>query len=290
MFRTILVGFDGSARGEDALELGGLLARLTGARLLVACVYEMPALSGPHDELSQVLARDAERIAAQAVRMSREPVAEAVTVQEPAPARGLERAAQEHGADLVVVGSSHRGALGRLLIGSVPECLMHDAATAVAIAPAGYVTGEEPRAERIGIGFDGGPESTAALEVAAQLARAADATLHVIGVIGTRLGALIPTPMAGIPHATYLQAIEERERLSVQEAAASLTDVDVDAVAEPRLGGPVTLLRSRTGQLDLLVLGSHAYGALRRTLHGSVSTALARDAACPLVVLPRVTP
>lgn len=36
---TIVVGFDGSPRAEDALALGELLAVRGGARLMVVCVY-----------------------------------------------------------------------------------------------------------------------------------------------------------------------------------------------------------------------------------------------------------
>ena len=50
----------------------------------------------------------------------------------------LSRAATERRADLLVLGSSHRGALGRVLIGSVSEETLHGAPCAAAIAPAGY--------------------------------------------------------------------------------------------------------------------------------------------------------
>ena len=46
--------------------------------------------------------------------------------------------------DAIVVGSPHRGAIGRVLIGSVAESLLSGAPIDVAVAPAGYAT--EPRA------------------------------------------------------------------------------------------------------------------------------------------------
>jgi nucleotide-binding universal stress UspA family protein len=39
--------------------------------------------------------------------------------------------------------------------------------------------------------------------------------------------------------------------------------------------------------LDVLVTGSRGYGAVRAVLLGSVSRALVRGAACPVVVSPR---
>jgi nucleotide-binding universal stress UspA family protein len=47
------------------------------------------------------------------------------------------------------------------------------------------------------------------------------------------------------------------------------------------------LLTERSGELDLLVLGSRSSGPLGRVLLGSVSSAVARAAECPLVITPR---
>jgi nucleotide-binding universal stress UspA family protein len=41
------------------------------------------------------------------------------------------------------------------------------------------------------------------------------------------------------------------------------------------------------GVIDLLFVGSHGYGPLRRALLGNVSGALVRAAGCPVVVTPR---
>jgi len=52
-------------------------------------------------------------------------------------------------------------------------------------------------------------------------------------------------------------------------------------------GDPLTLLRDASADLDLMVLGSRGYGPVRTLLLGSVSRAVVRDAACPVVVVPR---
>lgn len=280
----IVVGFDGSARSEDAIELGSLLAELLAAPLVAVCAWRRPALSGPDDALTKVLRDESERIAGQAARMARVPIEAARAVEEVSAPRALARAAEERDAGLIVVGSSHRGALGRVLAGSVPERLLHDGGAAVAVAPAGFVTGEPPRLTSVGVGFDGGPESHVALALGVALARAAHVPLRVIGVIGTQLAGLIPAALNDAARAGHLAAIEERERIAVRETVAQLRDVE--AVAEPRFGEPVASLRARSHELGLLVVGSHAYGALRRALHGSVSTDLMRASACPLIVIP----
>jgi hypothetical protein len=85
-------------------------------------------------------------------------------------AAGLHRLAETLDADLVVVGSSHRGPLGRMLIGSTATRLLNGARCPVAAAPRGFATSEHPVLRVIGLGYDGSPESRVALEGAARLA------------------------------------------------------------------------------------------------------------------------
>jgi nucleotide-binding universal stress UspA family protein len=58
---------------------------------------------------------------------------------------------------------------------------------------------------------------------------------------------------------------------------------------EPLLveGEPVEVLLEHSDDLGLLVVGSRAYGPLRRVLLGSVSDALLDRAGCPVMILPR---
>jgi nucleotide-binding universal stress UspA family protein len=61
----------------------------------------------------------------------------------------------------------------------------------------------------------------------------------------------------------------------------------VARTAELFSGGAVAVLTDEAQTLDLLVLGSRAYGPVRRVLLGSVSGPLVRQAPCPVLVLPR---
>ena len=97
-------------------------------------------------------------------------------------AEALRELVEEEGADAIVLGSTHRGPVGRIYPGSVAERLLHGAPCAVAVAPRGFAAraGGEPRV--LAVGFDGSPESQAALELAGELAEAAEATLRVVAV------------------------------------------------------------------------------------------------------------
>ena len=110
-----------------------------------------------------------------------------------APPHGIQRLAEDESADLIVVGSSHRGPIGRVLAGSVGETLLTGAPCPVAIAPRGYARGDHPKVGLIGVGYDGFNESKLAFSEAVRIARRADAELRIISV-GRTLTTLRPGP------------------------------------------------------------------------------------------------
>jgi nucleotide-binding universal stress UspA family protein len=212
------------------------------------------------------------------------------------PARGLHDTAVSEQADQIVVGSSHRGPVGRVLLGSVGERLLSGAPCAVAIAPRGHAAREAHRIGVIAIAFDGSPEAQLALRTAHELARRSDAALRVLMVIEPP--AAIPGHFVPLPGLEPLVAIERAEAMQRQEQAAQNA---LDS-ALPALGGGLTIERrvlfetnpasatldSACADVDLLVLGSRAYGPVRRALVGSVSSSVVRHASCPVLVTPRV--
>ena len=73
---------------------------------------------------------------------------------------GLTDLAAKHEADLVVVGSSSSGLLGRVGLGSVTDRLVHTAAVPVAIAPRGYPMNTDP-VSRLTAAYGGPPTRSA---------------------------------------------------------------------------------------------------------------------------------
>ena len=202
-------------------------------------------------------------------------------------AQGLQLLADELNPDVVVVGSSHRGTIGQVKAGNVALRLLNGLHRPVAVAPAGYAD-HGPELSRIGVGFDGSPESRAALQLSGELAQAAEAKVWVLGVAeqyveaGPRPWAFAWTPSAG------RLDVDARLRGSFESAAGSLP-TGVALTAELLSGEPVAVLGHEAQTLDLLVLGSRAYGPVRRVLLGSVSAPLVRQAPCPVLVVPRPT-
>lgn len=281
----ILVGYDDSDHARDALALGRLLARTRQARLTAVSVYTFQKIHRiGDDELEQALRELAEEQVRGALAQEGEPRPELLAAPGHSVPEGLQRVADVLGAETVVVGSTHHGSATRA-IASVPERLLQGAACPIAIAPRGYATAAPATLREIGVAFDGGPESRAALAAGAALARAAGARLHAITVLNPHVSALAPRPMAAIEMTEYIAGGRQRLIDTLQEAVAELRDVDV--VAEPIDGDEVETLAARSAELDLLVVGSRRYGPLRRLLLGAVSTRLVRQAGGPLLLLPR---
>jgi nucleotide-binding universal stress UspA family protein len=284
MYRNIIVGYDASDQAEDALALGRQLAAITGGALTVAGVFYFdPWLGAQNPSLEQAEAEHARRLEDAAAEAG----GSVQKVLSTSAARGLHRLAEVSDADLVVVGSSHRGRVGQVLAGSVGIALLHGAPCPVAVAPRGYADTAPNGITQVTVGFDGSPEAGMAVADAVDLAKAADAPLKVITVAE-------PPPIVygkggGVNYSW--QALTEdiksimRERL--EEAVASLPD---DVRVEPvLLVGKVSAMLAELADEDhgVLVVGSRAYGPARRVLLGSVSSQLIKAAPCPVIIHPR---
>ena len=76
----------------------------------------------------------------------------------------------QHGADLVVVGSSSSGLLGRIALGSVTERLVHTSKVPVALAPRGYPSSPVPL-QRLTVAYGGAADAVGLIATSAELAK-----------------------------------------------------------------------------------------------------------------------
>ena len=184
----------------------------------------------------------------------------------------------------MVVGSSHRSNIGRILVGGTAERLLTGASVPVAVAPAGYSTARRS-IQLVGCAFDGSPESHRALAWAAELAQTAYARLRIVAVHEHILAATLALN-GGLATASLNDILQRQLEEQLAEAVAAL-DPGIDASQTLLDGDARDLLSEASGDLDLLVLGSRGYGPMRAVLLGSVSAGLVRSAHSPLVVVPR---
>jgi nucleotide-binding universal stress UspA family protein len=198
----------------------------------------------------------------------------------------LHELAEEERADAVVLGSGHRGALGRVMAGGVAERLLHGAPCPVAVAPLGYADRPRPTGlAEIAAADDGDAEARLAVRAAVALAERTGARLTVIRVVPTATQ-LNPVPIDGYAYGVYLSAVREEAERELNETIDAVGG-KVRARGLLLEGDPADEIAARSGTLDLLVLGSRGYGPVRRVLLGSVSTRVMRSADCPVLVVPR---
>jgi nucleotide-binding universal stress UspA family protein len=281
---SLLVGWDGGAPSRDALALALLLARECGFRMRVVHCHPGHAGYAVTAGLAEEIVADARKKLDDVPQEALDAGATTGLVSALSASEGLQAEAERTGVDMIVVGSTHRGALGRLVPGAVAENLLHGAPCAVTVAPAGYADRDAGSIRMIAVAFDGSDESRAAVDEAVRLAQAARTGLKIIAVA--------PRTPFGWGAAAYSyeelhNADREHRREELAELAESLP-ADVRPDARLRDGDPAAeiVAECETG-VDLLIVGSRGYGAVRRAMLGSVSTSVARDASCPVMVVPR---
>lgn len=273
MFDRVIVGVDGDPSGRDAIAVASVLMATDG-HLALAHVHELSPVRGasraygPGEEQQSLRVVEAER---EATGVDAEPL----TVTASSVGRGLHYLAETQGADLLVVGSSRRSFVGRVLIGDLNRAALIGAPCAVAVAPLAYAD-DGGTIARIGVGYDGSPESESALASARALAARHGAAL-------TALTVLEPSPYASLIRGGARGSAGEEEREEATAALAALEGVEGEVVSG--LAGEELALFS--ARVNLLVIGSRGYGPIRTLMLGGTAVHLAASARCPLVVLPR---
>jgi nucleotide-binding universal stress UspA family protein len=145
MFRSIVVGTDGSENAAEAVRQAAALAAALGARVHLVCVYEPVPSAGSgegaaHEESGWLL-RPREAVDATLEEAAGAFAAAGVEVERYAqrgdPADAILDVAEERGADLIIVGNRGRTGAKRFLLGSVPNRISHHAPCAVLIIRTG---------------------------------------------------------------------------------------------------------------------------------------------------------
>ena len=282
----IAVGVDGFPEGRDAAALGQLFAEATAAKIMLVAVHSSAPLPTPR-ELSYSSLRDELQLELHGVRDSLAPEARTLVVTDLSVARALHHVVRRHDCDLLVVGSSRRGPQGRVRIGKRTRQLLCNCGCALAVAPRGLHADPDRGLRRIGVGYDGSPESESALALAVSVATAADAHLHVLAVVDDRLPFFRRSALSPFVEDQWSEVIgDEMEQVRAQALAAGErigASLDVGVAR----GRPADALLALSHEVDLLVVGSRRWGPTARLLLGSTGEVLMHDAACAMLALPR---
>jgi nucleotide-binding universal stress UspA family protein len=277
---TVLVGFDGSDGGRDAVALAKVLDGVLGTDVLLVHVLPLDdLLADPYGLLSAEKLPESKDLFRAPLRTLAGLDVDTRSYTGGSPARVIHALAEEEDVELIVVGSPHRGAIGRALIESVGENLLHGSSRPLVVAPRGYAAAEHGEVASIAVAYDGTAEAKLALKHAEALARAAGARLRVLTVAEPAMP--VPTGVG------YAPALGFDAEALIEEALAAVGP-DVQTKSRRLAGRAATALAEACEDgVDLLVAGSRGYGPLGRVFAGSVCAKLICEAPCPVLVAPR---
>ena len=150
MIKTIVVGSDGSEHGRHAVEWAAQTARQLGAEvILVHAAATFPPLLAYGGGLVQYPSQevvDEQRVALEkkvATELAAPLIAAGIKWQarvlEGEPVRVLQETAQEHGAQLIVVGTRALNGVEELFVGSTSHSLTRHSRIPVAVVPLSVV-------------------------------------------------------------------------------------------------------------------------------------------------------
>jgi nucleotide-binding universal stress UspA family protein len=273
LFDSVIIGFDGSKQAEDALALGGLLSTIGESVIVLAYItVHQPPFERQSRGYAQARREQVHEVLepALAVLAGREGV-EPASIDSSSPARGLHDLADDYckyGTGVLAIGSTHRGPVGRVVLGSVGELLIAGCPCPIMVAPKGFARNAPQSIAKIVVGFDGSPESRAALGVARDLTHATGGEMRVVSVA----------------HRSAHTDDSEGLRTRLDRELAALSGTASGTLVE---GDPAERLAEAAADADLLVLGARGYGPHQHVFVGSVSSKLVRSSPCPVLVLPR---
>jgi nucleotide-binding universal stress UspA family protein len=285
-FRSILAASDLGPASDEVVGSAAALAERLGAALHVLHALELellPPLEAP--TFPGRIRQAEEALAGQARRVAPSLRPASLQVVDYAAHRAIEARAAEVSADLVVVGPHRGGEVGARFLGTTADRVIRTAAVPSLVARGALTV----PIRRIGVPTDFSAPARGALDLALALA----------GPLGGDAGGggpeLLVFHIAWHVERQDGPALEEPElRSRVEREAADAVD---RAGADPSPHVPTEVVRgvspaeaigsyAREHGLELLVLGTHGHGGLRRFLIGSVASGAARQAPCPVLLVP----
>jgi nucleotide-binding universal stress UspA family protein len=263
----ILIGTDGSARAEEAARQGARIAAALGAALDIVYVVETDR---PHDtdvepEAEAALERAMEEakgfgIVADARILAGDP--DQVLVTE----------ARDRDADLVCLGPDGGLLGGAIRVGRVAKHVLGHASCSVMLARAAGATFPS----KITCGVDGSEASAKTASLAASVAAATGAELHLLHVV----------PVFRGRDSEWTLDEGEESPPELEPAVRAATERGVEPVRDMAMGRPEHALvaAAKRDRSDLLVVGHRVVGGVGRVLLGSVSEHSAEHAPCSVLV------
>ena len=283
MYDRILVPTDGSETVDRVIDAALDVAAHHDAavHLLYVADTNRPNLEAAETDVRDSLLARGESVVEDAATRARDRNLHVVTVvREGDPAPTIVEYADETGIDLVVMPTHGRTGVTRLVLGSITERVVRASEVPVlAIRPEATVRFPF---DRVLVPTDGSDAADSALDTGIEIARAYDASLHLLNVVDT--GSLGPD----IESYVDIDRLEERSRSLLDDAVETATDAGVrDVERDVEYGTPNGQIERyvEDHDVDLVVMGTHGLTGLDRYLLGSTTEKVLRTAPIPVLTV-----
>lgn len=277
--KRILLPTDFSECAEQAYAHAALLCGRTGAELHVLNVAP-ENVEPANDPMSHLSLEPEDESTASNRTTDHTPMTVVHSrMRAPSVTRGILDYATTHDVDLIVMGTHGRHGIDHVMMGSVAEDVVRNAACAVLTVR--YDASNPPPGvvNRILVPIDFSEFSS--LPVALEMARAYGAELDLLHVIEE---SVLPTIYGVEPLSPGAPLYIERTEGALQKLLKETDGTDIVARQHVRIGhAPRRILEfADERRVDLIVLGSHGRTGLSRLLIGSVAEKVVRLAPCPV--------
>lgn len=128
MLKKIMVAYDEGVVSDKALDTAIELAQATAGEIYLVSAYMSVDNPTRHELLEEIQAEAAEKVAQAGIIVHQHIEAGGKEL-----GKTIAKIAEDLYVDMVVMGTNNRGAVGRLMFGSVSEYLLHNAACPVLI-------------------------------------------------------------------------------------------------------------------------------------------------------------
>ena len=291
---TVVVGYTPSKGGRGSLDLGLQLAHALDEPMAVVTVvprqWSTPSMARVDAEYGEY----ARQVGEEAERQAREYLTDTtVTVDvtyRAVPGRSIPGAlvdvVTELDATVLVLGSSADGQVGRVVVGSTADKLLHASPVPLAISPREFRSVAAEGVTKVTCAFSDSHSSVAVVGRVHALAEKFGVPLRVAS-FGVR-GATMYPPLGGITaEDSVLDSWVDEARRAQRRL---VTDGVVPGSVEMVIGtGPTwsdTLASIPWESGEVLAIGSSSMGPLARVFLGTRATKLIRHAPVPVIVLP----
>lgn len=284
----LVVGVDGSEHSARALEFAAAEAARAGRELEIVHAIELPSqvsfygaqIMPPDVSVMQGYAEELLRSAEEKVRELRPDLTVRTRHEIGSPTWVLIGAAKD--ATGIVVGTRGLGAIGGAFLGSVSRRLAVDSQCPLFVVGDGD---ELPDSGPILVGVDDSDFSVAACRFALEEARLRSTTVRALTAYHIPALAMPVEPelIAELQESERNEAARVVESIVRQARTPKTEDVEVETVTAE--GSPADAILEHARDAQLIVLGSHGKGVVRRLLLGSVGQRVLQDADRPVVII-----